>query len=245
MVLPCLLSLNASAQEDVADVPCQDLRVKSNEQQRYFLIGAKEDQKAPEKGYALLLVLPGGDGSAEFNPFIKRIWKNAMPDGYLTAELVATESKDPNQVVWPTKMDIQTKQKFTTEEFIDNVVKEVKAKYKIDETRIFALGWSSGGPAVYASTLTKGTPLKGAFVAMSVFFAGRLPPLANAKGQRYFLLQSPQDQVTKYSFAKVAKTQLTNAGAEVELKDYEGGHGWHGDVFGNIRTGIEWLEQKK
>src|SRR5207244_2893940 len=141
--------------------------------------------------------------------------------------------------------DIETKQKFKTEEFIASVVKEVTAKYKIDESRIFALSWSSGGPAVYASTLSKGTPLKGAFVAMSVFVSGRLPPLTGAKGQRYYLLQSPQDQVTRYNFAKTAKMQLTHAGATVELKDYEGGHGWHGDVFGNIREGVDWLEQKK
>src|SRR2546429_1106609 len=149
----------ALGQDDVADVPSQDLRVQGNDQQRYFLIGAKDDRKAPEKGYALLLVLPGGDGSAQFNPFVKRIWKNALPDGYLIAELVAVESKDPKQFVWPTAMDIETKQKFKTEEFIASVVKEVTAKYKIDESRVFALGWSSGGPAVYASSVSKDTPL--------------------------------------------------------------------------------------
>jgi len=59
------------------------------------------------------------------------------------------------------------------------------------------------------------------------------------------LLQSPQDQVTKYFFARAAKTQLERNGATVKLVDYEGGHGWQGDVFGNIRGGVEWLEAQK
>ena len=233
------------AQDDIADVPSSDLRVAGNEQQRYFLIGAKEGAEEPEGGYKLLLVLPGGDGSAEFNPFVKRMWKNALPEGYLVAQLVAVESKNPNQIVWPTSKDNEPKQKFKTEAFISAVVSEIKTKHKIDESKVFALAWSSGGPAVYADSLTKDSPLKGAFVAMSVFLPARLPPLAAAKGKRYYLLQSPQDQVTKYFFAKAAKTQLTNAGAIVETKDYEGGHGWHGNVFGNIREGMEWLEKQK
>ena len=63
----------------------------------------------------------------------------------------------------------------------------------------------------------------------------------SAKGKKFFLLHSPQDQVTKYVFAKNAKAALEKAGAKVELKDYAGGHGWQGDVFGNIREGVEWL----
>ena len=96
--------------------------------------------------------------------------------------------------------------------------------------------------AVYATALLKETALKGAFVAMSVFVPAKLPPLANGKGRKFYLLQSPQDQVTRYFFAKAAQKQLTDAGASVKLTDYGGGHGWQGDVFGNIRAGVEWLE---
>ena len=86
---------------------------------------------------------------------MKRIWQNALPKGYLVAQLVAVGSKNPNQIVWPTAKDNDPKQKFKTEEFIAAVVKEVKSKHKIDETKVFALGWSSGGPPVYSSMLTK------------------------------------------------------------------------------------------
>jgi predicted esterase len=39
-----------------------------------------------------------------------------------------------------------------------------------------------------------------------------------------------------------ARDTLREAGAQVEFVEYEGGHGWHGDVFGNLRKGIDWLE---
>ncbi|MCU0784835.1 MAG: hypothetical protein MUF81_12495 [Verrucomicrobia bacterium] len=29
----------------------------------------------------------------------------------------------------------------------------------------------------------------------------------------------------------------------VRRQTYEGGHGWHGDVYGIIRAGIPWLEK--
>jgi hypothetical protein len=35
---------------------------------------------------------------------------------------------------------------------------------------------------------------------------------------------------------------LRRAGAKVQLRTYDGGHGWRGDVYGEIRRGIGWLE---
>jgi predicted esterase len=236
----------ASAQaDDVANIPSADKRVPGQKDQRYFLIGdTKHD--APADGFALLLVLPGGDGSAEFNPFVKRIYANALPEGYLVAQLVAVSSKNKNQIVWPTQQSKDPKQTFTTESFIANVVKDVKKTAQIDDARVFTLSWSSGGPAAYAASMADGTPVKGSFVAMSVFPIAQLKSsLPSAKGHRYYLLQSPDDQVTKYFFREMAAANLTKAGAAVETADYPGGHGWQGDVFGNIRTGVEWLDKAK
>jgi predicted esterase len=39
-----------------------------------------------------------------------------------------------------------------------------------------------------------------------------------------------------------ARDVLRRQGAAVEFAEYEGGHGWQGDVYGNIRQGLEWLE---
>ena len=49
----------------------------------YFLIGSPEKLKTPERGYKLLVVLPGGDGGPDFGPFIQNIYKNSLGEDYL------------------------------------------------------------------------------------------------------------------------------------------------------------------
>ncbi len=225
-----------------AEIDAADLRAGGDDLKRYILIGPRAGAAEPADGWRLLLVLPGGDGSAEFHPFVRNIAKQTLPDGYLVAQLVApTWRSDEDRIVWPTKGLPDDKMKFSTEDFIAAVAQDVAAKKKIDRGHVYALGWSSGGPPVYASSVTEGTPLTGAFVAMSVYKPDQMPPLAGAKGKAYYLLHSPQD-VIKMRFPEAAKEDLTGAGATVELRTYEGGHGWHGDALGNIRRGVEWLD---
>ena len=164
---------------DVADIPAQDLRAGGDEKKRYFLIGAK-DAKPPAEGSGLLIVLPGGDGSAKFQPFIRRIHKNVLNDRWLIAEAVAPkwDENQFNRVVWPTATSKYPAAKFTTEEFIRAIVADVRAKVKIDPRRVILLGWSSGGPPCYAEALRKDSPVTGAFIAMSVF------PRANCRHSR-------------------------------------------------------------
>ena len=77
---------------------------------------------------------------------------------------------------------------------------------------------------------------------MSVFKPDTLPSLKAAKGQAYYLLHSPQDFIPM-RMPEDAKEKLSKKGAEVELATYAGGHGWKGDVYGNLRRGFEWLEE--
>ena len=42
----------------------------------YYLIAADRKLPTPERGYKLLIVMPGGDGSADFLPFVQNIYKN-------------------------------------------------------------------------------------------------------------------------------------------------------------------------
>src|SRR5439155_5871391 len=120
---------------------------------------------------------------------------------------------------------------------------EVKKQHKIDDAHVNALGWSSGGPAVYAAALRPKTPVTGSFVAMSVFKPEQLPPLQKLQGRKFYILHSPQDFIPM-RFPQSARDALKKAGAQTELQTYEGGHGWHGDIFGMIRTGVDWLDQK-
>jgi predicted esterase len=249
--LPALPAEKPAPQDDpaadVADVPSLDLRAGENPDERFFLIGPKKDSPAPPDGYRLLVALPGGDGSAQFEPFLKRIWKFALNEKYLVAQLVAVEWTPGqfNRVVWPTQKLKAEKMKFTTEEFVEAVVAAVAAKHTLNRDRIFTLSWSSGGPAAYAASLAPKGSIRGSFIAMSVFQPDWLPSLEAAKGHSYYLFQSPDDQICPLAHAEKASDLLRKNGATVNLVTYEGGHGWKGPVFANIRAGIEWLEKSR
>jgi predicted esterase len=92
--------------------------------------------------------------------------------------------------------------------------------------------------------LRKESAVTGTFIAMSVFRPEGLPPLENAAGKPFFLLQSPHDQVTPVQPAEAAEKALKAAGAKVHLRRYEGGHGWCGDVWTMIGDGVGWLDRQ-
>ncbi len=230
------------AQDDVAGIASDDLKIGKDENKRYFLIKPSKDSKMPKNGYGLLVVLPGGPGTADFHPFIKRIYKNSVPEDFFVAQPVAFKWEKEQEIVWPTAKNPVKGMKFTTEEFIDAIIKDVFDQYKVDPERIYTLSWSSSGPAAYAASLTN-PKITGSFVAMSVFKPDTLPPLKQAKGHAYYLYHSPDDKVCPYKMAEQAEKDLKDNGAKVKFNSYEGGHGWRGNVFGDIKTGLEWLEK--
>jgi predicted esterase len=234
-----------AALADVADASNEDRLAAEDEDKRYFLIGANEGSEPSEGGYRLLVVMPGGDGGANFNPFVRRIFKNALPGKYLVAQVVSKQWDEGqfDRLVWPTKTNPWPDMKFSTEEFVESIIREVTSAHTVNPNHIYTLSWSSGGPAAYAISLQENTAVKGSFVAMSVFKPDELPPLEIAKNHAYYLLHSPQDFIPM-AMAEKARDRLGAMGASVFLQTYEGGHGWHGDVYGMIRSGIKWLEEQ-
>ena len=224
----------------------QDLRADGDAMKRYFLIEGGHAASAPAVGYGLLIVLPGGDGSADFHPFVRRIHQYALDERWLTVQLVAPkwDEDQARRVVWPTAGLRYAAAKFTTEEFVQAVIADVQGKTKVNPKRVFLFGWSSGGPPCYAAALDKESAVTGAFIAMSVFKPQQAPALENAKGKAFYLLQSPDDRVTPFRFAEAADKALKAAGARVRLERYDGGHGWRGNVWGMIGNGIQWLDEK-
>ncbi|MHC4641923.1 MAG: alpha/beta hydrolase [Planctomycetota bacterium] len=233
-----------SLSADIADIASKELHAEGDLNKRYFLIGAGKDDKPPKEGYNLIVIMPGGGGGDNLHPFVRRIYKNALGDKFLVAQPVAFKWHASQRIVWPTKVHPIHSQKFATEDFIEAVIQDVKKHHKINKQNIFTLSWSSSGPAAYAISLQKSTQVKGSFIAMSVFRRNWLPPLDTAQGHIYYLLHSPEDKICPFSHAEQAKVELTKAGAIVQLDTYEGGHGWHGDVYSNIQRGITWLTAK-
>ncbi len=176
-----------------------------------------------------------------FESFVKRIHKNALPDGYLIAEPIAPLWVKDQAFTWPTEKGQVPKAKFLTQEFVSAMIDDIAKNEKLDPARCFVLGWSSGGPAAYVLALEE-KRIGGAFVAMSVFKPDQLPSLDGADGKAFYIYHSPDDQVCPPQMAKDAQTELKAKGAKVELASYPGGHGWRGNVFGDIQSGIKWLE---
>ena len=230
---------------DVADIPSQELEAAGDAGKRYLLIGPKNNTNVPAAGYGLIVVMPGGDGSADFHPFVKRIYKNALTDRYLAVQPIAVKWAPNQQIVWPTKKNPVVGMKFSTEEFVEAVIADVAKKTKLDRTSVFSLSWSSSGPAAYAISLQEKPSVKGSLIAMSVFNPKFLPSLEPAKGHAYYLYHSQQDRICPFRMAQQAKTSLAKNGAAVHLETYDGGHGWRGNVFQDIKIGIEWLEENR
>jgi len=233
----------AMGQDDVADVPSRKLQAGKDKHKTYFLIGDGKDEKQPDEGYKLLVVLPGGDGSEAFLPFVKRIYKHAMPDGYLVVQLVAPKWTPQQKIVWPHVKSKVPRMKFGTEAFVDAVVAEVGKAYKVNARHVFTMSWSSSGPAAYATSHRKTKSVTGSYVAMSVFNKKYLPPLSLAKGHAYYIEHSPEDRICPIWMAEAARRELEKAKAKVSFATYRGGHGWRGDVYGRMRKAIEWLEE--
>ena len=230
---------------EVATIKSEERFAGGDKDQRYFLHGLIDSNQAPKRGFGLLVVLPGGGGGADFRPFVENINKNSAGPGWLTAQLISKKWTAEQNVIWPTKMNTPLpKQRFTTEEFIDRVIADVARNKKINPKRVVLLGWSSSGPALYAHALRKRSVVSRYLVAMSVFRPKYLPSIKLARGKSFFLYHSREDQVCPFTDAERAKKELSAAGARVELLEYEGGHGWRGQVFGNIKKGIEWLTSK-
>jgi RNA polymerase sigma factor (sigma-70 family) len=229
---------------DVADIPSMELQAGGDAKKRYFLIGPRKNAKAPGDGYGLFIIMPGGDGSADFNPFVRRIYKFALSGQYLAAQPIAFSWTRDQKIVWPTKTNPVAGMKFSTEEFVESVIEDVAKKHKLNRKRIFTLSWSSSGPAAYAISLQKKGSVTGSFIAMSVFNPTFLPPLKGAKGHAYYVYHSPGDRLCPYRMAEQARKDLAENGAAVRLESYEGGHGWRGNVYRDIRQGVEWLEKQ-
>lgn len=123
-------------------------------------------------------------------------------------------------------------------------MKDVKQNLKIDLNNVFALGWSSSGPALHANAAAPNNPVRGSFIAMSIYRPKPSWKTENLEGQSFFIFHSPDDSMIPIKLhARQAEKALPGFGARVKVKEYRGGHGWTEDVFGNINRGMRWLEK--
>lgn len=245
-VLLTLLAAPLGAQDGEGETEAPkplDVLVDDDPQQRYLLHGLVEGAEAPRDGWRLLVVMPGGDGSADFAPFVGRIREHALGEEWLVAQPVAPKWGECG-IVWPTKRLPCPGMEFACEELFEAVVDDVAERCELDPRYLFTLSWSSSGPLAYTLALDKKSRVTGSLIAMSVFKPDLLPSLKPAKGRAFYLLHSPEDATCPFRMAEQARDELEEAGAELRFATYAGGHGWHGDVYGDLRAGFDFLESK-
>ncbi len=240
-----ILGSPARAQDLDPSVTAEERMVGKDPKKRYFLIHHQTPASETPKEYALLLVLPGGSGGADFLPFCANvITAQGTPKDFIVAELVAPVwgKQDASSTVWPSKSFPVKDAKFNTEAFVDAVIGDVGKSYKIHDGWVFTLGWSSSGHVLF-NTSFENPKIRGSFVAMSRFQPLWFAHPRNAKGKRYYFWHSPEDAVCPYAESEFAAAFLTKLGASTVLRSYKGGHGWAPFTFfaDRMKEGMEWF----
>lgn len=238
-LLLALAPLLPASPQDAPAAKAEDRTLEGFPRSRYFLVPPR-DGAAADAPRGLLVVLPGGPGSAEFLPFVANGVHAQLPD-FHCAMLTAPKWRPDQGIVWPTERSKVQDMAYPTEAYVRAVVADVRKIRKVDERRILLLAWSSSGPAAYAVLLADASPFTGAYVAMSIWPTVPAADLARAKGQRLVLDHSPTDAITTFAHARRAYEALAKAGAVVRLSTYQGGHGWHDMPLPRLRAGLDWL----
>ncbi|WP_145202179.1 hypothetical protein [Planctomycetes bacterium Poly30] len=234
---------DVAAQLSKKEIP--DFRsVGGDPRKLYIVLGA--DRQVVDAPRDLVVVMPGGNGQAtEFRYWVEKI-ATPLLDRYVFAILSApTWSEEQAQnFVWVTsRFQKEYDAEFPVEEFAREVAADLRGTLalKIDDAFLFA--WSSGGPAAYATLLSNDDTFRGAYVLASVFKANQLD-LKHANGRRFWLEQGTSDAVTAIRYAREARETLEKKGAEVQLVEFDGGHGFAmPDAQDSLETALNWLSR--
>ncbi len=212
--------------------------------QHYFYFPPKNKHISGEGLVGLVIALPGGRGDEGARPDIGNIYLRSLPGDFALVQLINPIWRPDQKIMWPTPKVRTEGMEFSTPQFIDAVLDDVQKLVRVDPNRVYLMGRSSGGGATYYSAVSN-PRIRGAFIEASVFKPEHLPSLEGAKGKRFFLYQSPTDDVTPFSFAEAAKQALSGVGAEVVLEEFEGGHyaKSHQDRMRTYHNAFRWLQQ--
>ncbi|MBL9078032.1 MAG: hypothetical protein JNL08_11045 [Planctomycetes bacterium] len=207
----------------------------------YFVIPPRKPAPAGTSN-RLLVVLPGGDGSREFLPFVQDGIAAQVPDDCAVALVTAVKWRDDQVVVWPTAASPVPDMAWPTEQLVGAVVDQVAREFAVEPARRAVLAWSSSGPAIWPLLVAADGPFARGYVAMSVWPEPVAPAeLAGAKGRRIVIDQSPEDTTTPFHHARAAYDALSAAGAVVRVSIYRGGHGWNDRPLPRLKDCLGWL----
>ena len=158
--------------------------------------------------FGLIVALADGAGNGEdLTDFWRDAIQKSLKDGYFVALPIAPKWNAHQPAAWITQQNMaQVKEaRFSTETFLNDIVKDVQERYPIDPSRLFLHGVGDGGLAAYACSLNDTTPFRGFYLLSSPFKTAQLPALTHAKGRRYLIQQSKEDKSPR-SFRRLPPT---------------------------------------
>jgi predicted esterase len=233
-------------------------RLVANDPQRaYWLLSpayvgpaAAEDPGAappPKPKFGLIVALTDGAGSgSEPTEFWQEAIQKSLKDGYFVAVPAAPKWNAHQPATWITRQNKAqvTEARFTTESFLNDIIKDVSERYPIDSSRLILHGVGEGGLAAYACSLDVTTPFRGFYLLSSPFKTAQLPPLTRARGRRYLIQQSKDDKLAPYFQAAAAEDLLRKQSALVKLMVVKGQHGYKFSEkpWEQVSQAITWLE---
>ena len=227
----------------ITEVSSKQCFAGGDENKKYFIINAGDDNEAPGYGFGLVVVLPGETGGADLLDFVKELYKNSLDKKFIAAQLVAPRWDRKQRIIWPTETNKVQGQLFSTEEFIEAVIEDVRSKYKINNQRIFTLCWDNSGQAGYMASVRKDTPITGSLIVMSDFQIDWLGDIKNVKGKAYYILHSVADDICPIEMPQLAYKLIADSGGIVTMETYKGGHGWQGNSLKMIKLAMRWLKK--
>ena len=196
----------------------------------------------------LLVVLGDGDSDIAMQA---GYWQDVAGRGfggkYLVALVSPAKWREKQTGLWLTRKNRAEvpEAAFTTEMLAADVARDMMGKYPINPAHVYLVGAGAGGTAAYACSLEAQTPFHGFLLMQSAFRSAQLPPLANAKNRRYYLLHSRDNKKTPYFAATLAQNTLRTQGATVKLSnatanpDAEQPATWE-----EAAEGVKWLEKQ-
>ncbi len=189
----------------------------------------------PNKAYPLVIGLHGAGSTAEeFSPFFASAFRKAgvlfcTPQGQYPV-FVAAER--PIGYIWfeddggATQRVPRPAFRRLAEEYVRAALEAVKKTYKVDEDRVFLMGFSQGAFLAYSVGIKGGAAFRGVIPV-----GGWLTPadfsaeeVATARSTQFLVCHSPQDRGIPMAECEASVEFLRKAGVPVSLFTYEGGH---------------------
>ena len=187
----------------------------------------------------LLVVLSDADTA---DPAILDTWldvSDALGGRYFIAVAIRPRWNDATSGRWLTQPErsLAPTAAFTTETFAADIARQVESNVALDPDRIFLIAEGKSGSAGLACALQKTTTFRGFCLLSASFRSALLPPLAAAKGRRFFLALGLVGHGGTDALAGAAEPLLKQRAAVVQSERIKSG-----SLQDGIQQGIRWLE---